>query len=76
MTVIMFRKDRLPLAGIEGGVGLGPLLDGLHLGGVCVEIGHSERARFILVGSGERDRERVGGSLVGGGSLYSHLNHV
>ena len=58
--LIMFRKDRFQLVGIEGGVGLGLLPDDLQLRGVGVEeVDHSGRAGFILVDSSEHGRERV-----------------
>jgi hypothetical protein len=43
LMCIMFRKKRMQLFGIEGAVGVKPLLDDLQLGSAGVEVGHSER---------------------------------
>jgi hypothetical protein len=57
---IMFRKERIQFAGIEGAVSVKPLLNDLQLGCTSIEVGHSERAGFILVDGSECGRERAG----------------
>ena len=74
LMFIMFRKEWIQFAGIEGAIGVKPLLDGLQLWSASIEVGHSERAGFILVDGSECGRERAG--FLGGSSLCSHSNHV
>jgi hypothetical protein len=59
---IMFRKERIQIAGIKGGVGFEPLLGDLQLGSVGIGVGHSERAGFVRVDGSECGRERAGAS--------------
>jgi hypothetical protein len=60
--LIMFRKERIQLAGIEGAVSVELVSGDLQLGSAVIEVGHSERvgSRFMLVAGSEGGRERVG----------------
>jgi hypothetical protein len=60
LMLIIFRKERSQIAGIEGAVGAEPLFDDLQLGSAGVEVGHPERAGFVSVDGGERGRESGG----------------
>ena len=54
----IFREDTLEFAAIANGEGVEPLLDDLQLGSIGVDVGHSERVRFVIANVAARESER------------------